>query len=226
MIKRLVLIVFIALGSFSVPYFAQGNSQIVNKQPNGEDIGLTDDSIQRAVLEGDETFSLDFRSIVGGSQEREMALIPAGCFSMETIYYLPDEGIDNGQSLAPRASAQQEVCFESHFWMDVTVYDTPMNWNDAAITCLERGLTLPSQEQWQYAALVRNRVAQFSGEMQEWTSTVTYPPYKSNNQWHVVKDLDNPSEAFDTLGNAALHFRCVRDDYFRYRFPSATPSGG
>jgi len=114
----------------------------------------------------------EWTPVIRGFDGVPMALVPAGCFTMgstdEQINYALDVFLDRRSYYEDEQPAHQQ-CFAEPFWIDVYEVtneqygsydvrpgdDLPrdyISWFDSAAHCESRGMGLPSEVEWEYAA--------------------------------------------------------------------------
>jgi formylglycine-generating enzyme required for sulfatase activity len=138
----------------------------------------------------------------------EMALVPAGCFSMGST------GGDNDEAPVHR------VCFDEPFWIDVYEVTNEqygstgcwssgagyprdcVNWADASSHCRARGARLPTEAEWEYAARGPD------GLVYPWGNDLTGSNlvYRENSDGHAAAVGSRPGGAswvgaYDLSGN-------------------------
>lgn len=168
----------------------------------------------------------------------EMALVPPGCFDM---------GTDTGRFYHERPVHLQ--CIHEGFWIDVYevsneqfaalggrsefagIWPEPLQpqaaitWNEALVFCRQRGGTLPTEVQWEYAARGRD--------------SLNYPwgdEFNANNLRYIENAEAQPAlvgshpqgeswvGAFDMLGNITEWTSTVSDDIF-FKYPYIADDG-
>jgi|GEM_PF-4718750 len=189
----LMLIVLGAVGFFALS--GSDDDDPTTASSNGLEQELTQAATEEAIAQESVTANADWQPVSHMMDGIEMVLVPAGCFAM---------GSNAGDTDEMPTSDQ---CFESPFWIDRTEVtqvdferlegtqisapnfkgdDRPVEnvtWAEASDFCALRGLRLPTEREWEYAA--------------RGVDSMTYP---WGNDWN--RDAANfgdvsPSQTFD-----------------------------
>jgi len=155
----------------------------------------------------------------------QMMLVPAGCFDMGS----EDGDLDE--------KPVEEFCFEKPFWIDRTEvtnqqygstgYFSGVNrprenisWNDAKAFCESRGVRLPTEAEWEYAARGPNELKYPWGN--DFVAENVIYSGNSNNQTAAVGGrlagaswvgtLDMSGNVWEWVSSAYKHYPYVADD--------------